>query len=376
MLAAAACPNQYTLSTVFKCCSLANNLRLGKGLHGWILRKGIDADVVLENSMLDLYFKCRDFKYANRFFELMKDRDVVSWNIMTGSYLRAGDVEKSLDIFKNLPFKDVVTWNTIIDGLMQCGYERYALEQLYYMVESRVELSAVTFSIALILASSLSLVELGRQVHGRVLKFGMNGDGYIRSSLIEMYCKCGRMDKASFIIREIPLNFLRTQNSGVSCNEPVSETVSWSSMVSGYVSNGNYVDALKSFKVMVRELVIVDILTITSIISACANIGILEFGRLKEIGYSLDVELVTQDVDEEQGEVLIGHHSEKLAVVFGIINTGPNAPIRIMKNLRICTDCHNFIKYTSHLLQREITVRDIHRFHHFKHGSCSCGDYW
>ncbi|GAU51177.1 hypothetical protein TSUD_181870 [Trifolium subterraneum] len=376
MQAKGACPNQYTLSSVFKCCSSENNLQLGKGIHAWILRNGVDGDVVLENSILDLYLKCKAFEYAESFFELMIDKDVVSWNIMIGVYLREGDVEKSLDMFRNFPYKDVVSWNTIIDGLMQCGYERRALEQLYCMVEYGTEFSAVTFSIALILASSLSLVEVGRQLHGRVLKFGLNNDGFIRSSLVEMYGKCGRMDKASIILKDVPLKFLRKGNFGVTCKEPKAGMVSWSSMVSGYVWNGKYEDGMKTFRSMVRELVVVDIRTVVTIISACANAGILEFGRLKEIGYSLDVKLVMQDVEEEQREVLISHHSEKLALVFGIINTSQKTPIRIMKNLRICTDCHNFIKYASQLLEREIIVRDTHRFHHFKQGSCSCGDYW
>ena len=99
-------------------------------------------------------------------------------------------------------------------------------------------------------------------------------------------------------------------------------------------------------------------------------------GRLKEIGYSAEVKLIMQDVEEEQGEVLLGYHSEKLAIAYGIISTAPGTPIRIMKNLRVCTDCHNFVKYTSQLLGREIILRDIRRFHHFKHGSCSCRDYW
>lgn len=631
MQAKGACPNQYTLSSVFKCCSAENNLPLGKGIHAWMLKNGIDGDVVLENSILDLYLKCKAFEYAERLFELMNERDTVSWNIMIGAYLRAGDVEKSLDMFRNMPCKDVVTWNTIIDGLMQCGYERFALEQLYCMVEYGTEFSAVTFSIALILASSLSLVDVGRQLHGRVLKSGFSGDGFIRSSLVEMYSKCGRMDKASIILKDVPLKLLRTGNARVTCKEPKAGIVSWSSMVSGYVWNGMYEDGLKTFRSMVRELVVVDIRTVTTIISACANAGMLEFGkqihayiqksghrvdayvgsslidmysksgsldeawmifrqinepnvvlwtsmisgcafhgqgmqasslfegmlnhgiipnevtflgvlnacshvglleegcryfrmmkdtycinpgvehftsmvdlygraghlietknfifengishlpsvwrsflsscrlhknikmgkwvsemllqiapsdpgayillsnmcasnhrwdeaamirslmhqrgvkkqpgqswiqlkdqihtfimgdrshpqdkeiysyldtligRLKEIGYSLDVKMVMQDVEEEQGEVLISHHSEKLALVFGIINTAQGTPIRIMKNLRICTDCHNFIKYASQLLEREIIVRDTHRFHHFKHGSCSCGDYW
>ncbi|XP_061357382.1 pentatricopeptide repeat-containing protein At5g04780, mitochondrial-like [Gastrolobium bilobum] len=626
-----ACPNQYTLSSVFKCCSAENNLQLGKGIHAWMLRNGIHGDVVLENSILDLYLKCKAFEYAERLFELMNEGDIVSWNIMIGAYLRAGDADKSLDMFRNLPYKDVVSWNTIIDGLMQCGCDRCALQQLYCMVECGTLFSAVTFSIALILASSLSLMELGRQLHGQVLKLGFNGDGFIRSSLIEMYCKCGRMDKASTILKDVPLDILRTGNTGVTCKESKAGIVSWSSMVSGYVWNGKYEDGLKSFRLMVRTLVVVDIRTVATVISACANAGILEFGkqmhayiqkighrinayvgsslidmysksgsldeaclifrqinepnvvlwssmisgyalhgqgrhaiglfegmlnqgiipnevtflgvlnacshvglleegrryfrmmkdaycinpgvehytsmvdlygraghlietkkfilengispltsvwksflsscrlhkniemgkwvsemllqvapsdpgayillsnmyasnhswneaarvrslmhqrgvkkqpgqswiqlkdqihtfvmgdrchpqdkeiysyldtligRLKEIGYSLDAKLVMQDVEEEQGEVLISHHSEKLAVVFGIINTAHRTPIRIMKNLRICMDCHNFIKYASQLLEREIIVRDIHRFHHFKHGSCSCGDYW
>ncbi|KAK7394669.1 hypothetical protein VNO78_15204 [Psophocarpus tetragonolobus] len=624
-------PNQYTLSSVFKCCSLNNSLQLGKGVHAWMLRNGVDLDVVLGNSILDLYLKCKVFEYAERLFELMNEVDVVSWNIMVSAYLREGDVEKSLDMFRGLPYKDVVSWNTIVDGLMQCGYEGLALEQLYCMVKCGTEFSAVSFSIALILASSLSLVELGRQLHGMVLKIGFCRDDFIRSSLVEMYCKCGRMDKASIVLKDVPLDFLKKGNAEVTCKEPKAGMVSWGSMVSGYVWNGKYEDGLKIFRLMVRGLVVVDIRTVTTIISACADAGILEFGRhvhayiqkighridsyvgsslidmysksgslddawtifkqinepnivswtsmisgcaihgqgkqaiclfeemlnlgiipnevtflgvlnacshaglleegcryfrmmkyayfinpgvehctsmvdlygragrltetknfifengishlssvwksflsscrlhknvemvkwvaekllqvvpsdpgvyvllsnvcasthrweeaarvrslmhqrgikkqpgqswiqlkdqihtfvmgdrshpqdkeiysyldsligrLKEIGYSLDVKLVMQDVEEEQGEVLITHHSEKLAVVFGIINTANRTPIRIIKNLRICTDCHNFIKYASQLLDRKIIVRDVHRFHHFKHGSCSCGDYW
>ncbi|KAJ7978260.1 Pentatricopeptide repeat-containing protein [Quillaja saponaria] len=625
------CPNQFTLSSVLKCCSSVSNFQLGKGIHGWILRNGIYRDVVLENSMLDLYLKCRVFEYAKTLFELMEKRDTVSWNIMIGAYLQAGDMEKSLDMFRSLPRKDVVSWNTIIDGLMQKGYERNALEQLYHMVENGSELSKFTFSIALVLVSSLLLMQLGRQLHGRVVRLGIHNDGFVRTSLVEMYCKCGRMDKASLILREMHVDSLRKKFPKVSWKESMTEIISWSSMVSGYVWNGKYEDALKIFRSMVLELVVVDITSVTSIISACANAGIMEFGRqthayvhkighkidlhlassfidmyskcgclndawvifrqtsdpnvvlwtsiisgcafhgqgkeairlfeqmryqgiipnevtfvgvltacshagllkegckyfsmmkevyhiepgiehytcmvdlygragclneikefihengishlcviwksflsscrlhkniemgkwvadnilqlepsdagtyillsnmyatnhkweeaarvrslmrkrevkkhpgqswmqlkdqvhtfvmgdrshpqameiyayldkligrVKEIGYSFDVKLVMHDVEEEQGQVLLCHHSEKLALAYAIIYTASGTPIRIMKNLRICTDCHNFMKYTSQLLEREIIVRDIHRFHHFKHGCCSCGDYW
>lgn len=72
----------------------------------------------------------------------------------------------------------------------------------------------------------------------------------------------------------------------------------------------------------------------------------------------------------------VNYHSEKLAVTFGIINLPPSAPIRVMKNLRVCCDCHTTMKLFSEVEKREIILRDPIRFHHFRDGACSCRDYW
>lgn len=69
-------------------------------------------------------------------------------------------------------------------------------------------------------------------------------------------------------------------------------------------------------------------------------------------------------------------HSEKLALVFGLMRTPKGEPIRIMKNLRVCEDCHSAFKLISRIVDREIIVRDRNRFHCFKDGFCSCKDYW
>ncbi|KDP26863.1 hypothetical protein JCGZ_18021 [Jatropha curcas] len=617
------CPNQFTLSSVLKCCSSLFELRNGKGIHGWILTNGIGLDVVLENSILDLYVKCGALDYAERLFESMEGKDTVSWNIMIGGYLHIGNVEGALGLFQSLYFKDVTSWNNIVDGLMRNGCEVKALGFIYKMVESGPVFNEVTFSIALNLASCLSLLGLGKQIHGRVLRLVLHSNGFIRNSLLDMYCKCGKMDEASIIFRKMPVE--------ISCDDSLADIVSWSSMVSGYVRNGNYELALQTFRFMVNEYFVVDKFTLTSIISACANSGMLELGRqihahiqkvghkidahlgsslvdmyakcgslsdamkifkqnnnlnvvlwtsmisglalhgqareavqlfecmmnegitpneitfigiltacnhaglleegckyfelmqkaygikpgaehyvcmvdlygraghlneaknfiqensisdqsavwksflsscrlhknfemgkwvserllqleqsdagsyvllsniyatghrwedaavirslmqqkrvnklpgqswmllknqvhtfvmgdrshpqvteiysylekligrLKEIGYSSDVKPIMQDVEEEQSEILLGFHSEKLALAYAFMRTSSEMPIRIMKNLRICSDCHNFIKYTSQLSVREIIVRDLCRFHHFKNGHCSCGDYW
>nr|GEV94549.1 hypothetical protein [Tanacetum cinerariifolium] len=80
--------------------------------------------------------------------------------------------------------------------------------------------------------------------------------------------------------------------------------------------------------------------------------------------------------DEEVKEEILMHHSEKLAIAYALMNTPKNTTLRIIKNLRVCKDCHLAIKFISKIVGREIIVRDATRFHHFKNGACSCRDYW
>lgn len=82
------------------------------------------------------------------------------------------------------------------------------------------------------------------------------------------------------------------------------------------------------------------------------------------------------DIDEEEKEDALHRHSEKLAIAFGIMKTQARKPIRIVKNLRVCEDCHTATKLISMVFKVELIVRDRNRFHHFKEGSCSCLDYW
>ncbi|KAJ4714667.1 Pentatricopeptide repeat-containing protein [Melia azedarach] len=101
--------------------------------------------------------------------------------------------------------------------------------------------------------------------------------------------------------------------------------------------------------------------------------------KMKQAGYVPDVRwaLVKDDeIGHGEKEKRLVHHSEKLAVAFGLLSTKDGEPILVMKNLRICGDCHNAIKFMSAIAGREITVRDAHRFHCFNNGLCSCGDYW
>jgi pentatricopeptide repeat protein len=97
--------------------------------------------------------------------------------------------------------------------------------------------------------------------------------------------------------------------------------------------------------------------------------------EIRAAGYVPDTNSI-HDVEDDVKVQLLNTHSEKLAIAFGLLNTSTGTPIHIRKNLRVCGDCHNATKYISLVTGREIIVRDMHRFHLFKDGVCSCGDYW
>ncbi|KAL8517866.1 hypothetical protein ACS0TY_009250 [Phlomoides rotata] len=285
-------PNAFTLSSVLKCCaSLRSGLRIGKAIHGWMVTNGVDADVALANAVLDLYAKFRVLDYVKIFFECMDEKDSTSWNIMMLANLSKGEMKESLDFFWRLPGKGVSSWNTIINGLLQQGLEGKAMELLYQMVKTGPPFNGFTCSTSLVLASSLKDLQLGRQIHCQLLRTGMNEDSFASTSLLDMYCKCREMGKASIIFREL-----------LSHDDLMAQKVSWSTMIAGFVHHGMIEDALVYFCSMNREKLEVDLYTLTTIVAASANAALLELGQqihalTLKLGHRQDIFLCSSMID-------------------------------------------------------------------------------
>lgn len=98
--------------------------------------------------------------------------------------------------------------------------------------------------------------------------------------------------------------------------------------------------------------------------------------RAAAIGYVQDRYSLLNDLEQGQKDPTTYIHSEKLAIAFGLLSLSDTIPLRVIKNLRVCNDCHNWIKFVSKISNRSIVVRDSYRFHHFGDGVCSCKDYW
>ncbi|KAL2999087.1 hypothetical protein AAZX31_09G139600 [Glycine max] len=97
--------------------------------------------------------------------------------------------------------------------------------------------------------------------------------------------------------------------------------------------------------------------------------------KLKSAGYVPELGELLHDIDDEEDRVCFVC-TQKLAIAFGLMNTANGTPIRIVKNLRVCGDCHQATKFISKVYNRVIIARDRTRYHRFKDGICSCEDYW
>ncbi|KAL1198099.1 Pentatricopeptide repeat-containing protein [Cardamine amara subsp. amara] len=98
--------------------------------------------------------------------------------------------------------------------------------------------------------------------------------------------------------------------------------------------------------------------------------------EMKKSGYAPDTSIIHQDVSDSEKEKLLMGHTEKLAMTYGLIKKKGTAPIRVVKNTNICSDCHTVAKYISVLRNREIVLHEGSRVHHFRDGKCSCNDAW
>jgi hypothetical protein len=109
-------------------------------------------------------------------------------------------------------------------------------------------------------------------------------------------------------------------------------------------------------------------------VEICAELKRLHV-EMEEVVYVPDTRIVLHDVEEEEKVFRLLHHSEKLAIAFGLISSPPGTPICFFKNLQVCVDCHTATKFISKLVGRTIIVKGYNCFHHFDNGVCSCRGY-
>ena len=374
--------NPVTITTILSACAQLGALSLGKWVHGLIKSENLECNIRVSNALINMYAKCGSIVEARQLFDLMTDKNVVTWTAMVSAYGLQGHGNEALKLFNEM----------LHSGLPPCN---------------------VSFLSVLHACSHAGLVRRGNEIfHSMVHDYGFQPLPEHYACMVDILGRAGKLNEALKFIEKMPgeagpavwvallgacmthkdTNLARVASERLFELDP--EHVGYHVLLSNiYSADRNFLNAAS-----VRQVVKKRKLSKTP---GCTYIEVGETphvftsgdwshpqatviykmlekltGKMREAGFQSETVTALHDVEEEEKELMVKVHSEELAICFGLIATEPGTEIRIIKNLRVCLDCHNATKFISKITERVIVVRDANRFHHFKDGVCSCGDYW
>ncbi|XP_071701082.1 putative pentatricopeptide repeat-containing protein At5g09950 [Rutidosis leptorrhynchoides] len=376
--------DRFTMATVLSACASVATLEHGMEVHACGIRACLDSDEVVGSALVDMYSKCGRIDYASRFFTLMPLKNVYTWNSMISGYARHGYGEESLKIFEKMKVEgqnpDHVTFVGVLSacshmGLVDQGFEHFNSMSKVYGLNPKME----HFSCMVDILGRAGQVD---KMEDFVNKMPMEPNVLIWRTVLGACCKAGG-EQATYLGKWAGSKLLELDPNNA---------VNYVLLSNMYAIRGKWEDMKKTRFWMKQAAVKKE--------AGCSWVtmkdGVHVFvasdkshpdtdaiykkltelqGKMKEMGYVPETRYALRDLEIENQEEMLSYHSEKLAVAF-VLTRKSELPIRIMKNLRVCGDCHNVLKFVSKIVGRLIIVRDSNRFHHFVDGSCSCGDYW
>ncbi|KAL0642576.1 hypothetical protein Bca4012_040866 [Brassica carinata] len=374
--------NSITLSTVLLAVSHSGALRVGKCVHDQVVRMGLEDDVVVGTSIIDMYCKCGRVEAARKVFDRMRKKNVRTWTAMIAGYGMHGHAVKALELFPVMISSGVrPNYITFVSVLAACSHAGLHVEgwRWFNLMKGRfgVEPGLEHYGCMVDLLGRAGYLQ---KAYDLVLTMKMKPDSVIWSSLLAACRIHKNVELAEISVAR--LFELDSSNCGY-----------YMLLSHIYADAGRWKDVERVRTVMKKRGLVKP--PGFSLLELNGEVHVFLIGdeehpkrdeiyefleelnvKLLEAGYVSNTASVCHDVDEEEKEMTLRVHSEKLAVAFGIMSTVPGATVSVVKNLRVCSDCHDVIKLISKIVDREFVVRDAKRFHHFKNGVCSCGDYW
>jgi pentatricopeptide repeat protein len=375
-------PSSVTFVGVLNACASVVALEEGRLVHQQIVKSGCESNIFVGSSLVDMYAKCGSMEEACKVFNKMPLRNVVSWNAILGGFAMHGHGKEALEHFKQMRAEGVRPDNTTFvcllsacshAGLVDEGLRCFESMSTDCMISARLEHytcmvdllghagrlheaeaiiktmpykpDAAVWKALLDACRVHGNMEMGERIAKQVLKVDPgNAASYVLLSNI--YAAVGKWNLSAILQQQ-------RLERGVK-KQPGCSWIEVNNKVHMFISNDqdhpNMIDVHTELKRLSQQM--------------------------HEAGYVPDTSFGLHDMEEEEKASHLCHHSEKLAIAFGLISTPPGTPLRIFKNLHICGDCHTSTKFIAKMLSRTIIVRDAKRFHHFKDGVCSCMDYW
>nr|AYM00561.1 pentatricopeptide repeat protein [Salvia miltiorrhiza] len=373
--------DSFTLVSVITAVAELSLLRQAKWIHGVVIRACLDKDVFVMTALVDMYAKCGAIHTSRKVFDRMGERHVTTWNAMIDGYGTHGFGKEAVQLFDEMCRGDIspndITFLCVISACSHSGLvkegrcyfnlmkETYGLEPAMDHYGAMVDLlgragqleEAWDFIQTMPVEPGLNVygamlgackihknVDLGEQAADKLFELEPKEGGYhvLLANIYAIASMWGKVAKVRSLM----------QRKGIQKTPGCSSVDLRHEVHTFYSGSTSHPQSEKIYAYLSKLM-----------------------ERIKAAGYTPDTSSI-HDVEDDVQEQLLNTHSEKLAIAFALINTRPGATIHIRKNLRVCADCHNATMFISLVTQREIIVRDMHRFHHFNNGTCSCGGYW
>ncbi|XP_019091813.1 PREDICTED: pentatricopeptide repeat-containing protein At1g06145-like [Camelina sativa] len=292
MLRDSVSPSSYTYSSLVKASAFASGF--GESLQAHIWKFGFGFHVQIQTTLIGFYSASGRIREARKVFDEMPERDDITWTTMVSAYRQVLDMESASSLANLMPTKNVATWNCLIDGYTKLGNlvlaeslfnqmpvkdiiswttmingfshnKRYgeAVAVFYRMTEEGIIPDEVTMSTVISACAHLGVLEIGKEVHMYTAQKRFVLDVYIGSALVDMYSKCGSLERALVIFFNLP-------KKNLFC---------WNSIIEGLAAHGCAPEALKMFAKMKSESVKPNSVTFVSVLTACTHAGLVEEGR-------------------------------------------------------------------------------------------------
>ncbi|XP_078432662.1 putative pentatricopeptide repeat-containing protein At5g59200, chloroplastic [Wolffia australiana] len=375
-------PNKLTLVCALSACSQLGAFELGKWIHSYVGKHAMQLNLFLGAALVDMYCRCGSPEDAEKVFAEMPDRDAIAYNSMIGGLAVNGRSAAAVDLFMGMQVRGLKpTPATFVSVLKACSHG--------------------------------GLVELGLQIFGSMeTEHGIAPQIEHYGCVVDLLARAGRLQEACKFIKTMkvkPDNIMYCSILGgcklyqdLDLGKRMVEKLLAENVESGsFVLAANFFAAFglweESAEIRARmrrrrragkepgcsaievggevhEFLLGDIRhkRRREIYRKLEEMG----EKVKRLGYSPETAAVLQDVGEGEKKRALEIHSERLAVCFGLISTEKGTTIWVVKNLRICGDCHDVMKLLAKVEGRKIIIRDRSRFHHFENGVCSCSDFW
>lgn len=315
-------------------------------------------------------------------------------------------------MFDEMHDRNLGAWNSMMVACAQHGHTQKAFELFRRMKGVGIQPNFITFLCVLSACSHAGLLEEGEFYFGLMSEHGIEPGANHYACMVDLLGRAGKLRDAVAFIEKMPieptesiwgalLTGCRIHGDTETATFAAEKLFELSSSSSGahmllsnaYAAAGKWVEAARTRKMMrdrgVRKETGLSWVEEGNRVHTFASGDqshpmtqgiyqkLAELGEeMERAGYVADTSSVLRDLDSEEKKRAVLYHSERLAIAFGLISFPPDRPIRVMKNLRVCSDCHTAIKFVSKCTARIIILRDNNRFHRFEGGVCSCSDYW